>query len=400
MSKILYPQMSQEQKQSFFNQLKEFCANTLPRLDADLPRAELNTVFESGLALLESVPAARPFVRDARMVNDYKRYISGMRRFLDSALSDITADLGAAAAAPSFTPHVGRPTREEAAARAAAAAAEAEKKENEQTLFGRRADMGAPAPSAFISGAPENLPHLDQLAFLLSPALREDVARVRDIRAAAAEASTRAKQMAEDGRPEEEVAPLAKEAAEKTEQYENIYAQVDNELAVVYVRLKEDKTFIDGIVQQGMKPDELRTILRPYWDKIGAEQDAFKAKVIADIDANDPAQAEARAKAAAQKEVIDKLTRYITRKDKDNTDTRIKGLEERMAQLRPLISEKEAAELDAIIAECKADNARLNAAKQEEKEKKAADKKAAKEAAKADAKKESKKETEKADTKA
>ena len=401
MSKILYPQMSQEQKQSFFNQLKEFCANTLPRLDAGLPRAELDPAFESGLALLESVPAARPFVRDARMVRDYKRYISGMRRFMDSTLNDVTADLGAAAAAaPSFTPHVGRPTREEAAARAAAAAAEAERKENEQTLFGRRADMGAPAPSAFISGAPENLPHLDQLAFLLSPALREDVARVRDIRAAAAEASTRAKQMAEDGRPEEEVAPLAKEATEKTEQYENIYAQVDNELAVVYVRLKEDKTFIDEIAKQGMKPDELRTILRPYWDKIGAEQDAFKAKVIADIDANDPAQAEARAKAAAQKEVIDKLTRYITRKDKDNTDTRIKGLEERMAQLRPLISEKEAAELDAIIAGCKADNARLNAAKQEEKEKKAADKKAAKEAAKADAKKESKKETEKADTKA
>ena len=399
MSKILYPQMSQEQKQSFFNQLKEFCANTLPRLDADLPRAELNTVFESGLALLESVPAARPFVRDARMVSDYKRYISGMRRFLDSALNDITADLGAAVAAPSFTPHVGRPTREEAAARAAAAAAEAERKENEQTLFGRRADIGAPAPSAFISGAPENLPHLDQLAFLLSPALREDVARVRDIRAAAAEASTRAKQMAEDGRPEEEVAPLAKEAAEKTEQYENIYAQVDNELAVVYVRLKEDKTFIDGIVQQGMKPDELRTILRPYWDKIGAEQDAFKAKVIADIDANDPAQAEARAKAAEQKEKIDSLTRYITRKDKPNTDTRIKGLDARMAELRPLISEAEAAELDAIIAECKADNARLNAAKQEEKEKKAADKKAAKEAAKADAKKEAKKETKKADTK-
>ena len=95
-------------------------------------------------------------------------------------------------------------------------------------------------------------------------------------------------------------------------------------------------------------------------------------------------------------EEIDKLTRYITRKDKDNTDTRIKGLEERMAQLRPLISEKEAAELDAIIAECKADNARLNAAKQEEKEKKAAEKKAAKEAAKAEAKKE----TKKADTKA
>lgn len=390
MSKILYPQMSQEQKQSFFNQLKEFCANTLPRLDADLPRAELNTVFESGLALLESVPAARPFVRDARMVNDYKRYISGMRRFLDSALNDITADLGAAATAPSFTPHVGRPTREEAAARAAAAAAEAERKENEQTLFGRRADMGAPAPSAFISGAPENLPHLDQLAFLLSPALREDVARVRDIRAAAAEASTRAKQMAEDGRPEEEVAPLAKEASEKTEQYENIYAQVDNELAVVYVRLKEDKTFIDEIVQQGMKPDELRTILRPYWDKIGAEQDAFKAKVIADIDANDPAQAEARAKAAAQKEEIDKLTRYITRKDKDNTDTRIKGLEERMAQLRPLISEKEAADLDAIIAECKADNQRLNAAKEAEKEKKLAEKKAAKAAAKEAAKEQKK----------
>lgn len=399
MSKILYPQMSQEQKQSFFNQLKDFCANTLPRLDAGLPRAELDPAFESGLALLESVPAARPFVRDARMVRDYKRYISGMRRFMDSTLNDVTADLGAAAA-PSFTPHVGRPTREEAAARAAAAAAEAERKENEQTLFGRRADMGAPAPSAFISGAPENLPHLDQLAFLLSPALREDVARVRDIRAAAAEASTRAKQMAEDGRPEEEVASLAKEAAEKTEQYENIYAQVDNELAVVYVRLKEDKTFIDEISKQGMKPDELRTILRPYWDKIGAEQDAFKAKVIADIDANDPAQAEARAKAAEQKEKIDSLTRYITRKDKPNTDTRIKGLDARMAELRPLISEAEAAELDAIIAECKADNARLNAVKQEEKEKKAADKKAAKEAAKASTKKESEKETEKADTKA
>ena len=61
-----------------------------------------------------------------------------------------------------------------------------------------------------------------------------------------------------------------------------------------------------------------------------------------------------------------------------------------MAQLRPLISEKEAAELDAIIAECKADNQRLNAAKEAEKEKKLAEKKAAKAAAKEAAKEQKK----------
>ena len=135
--------------------------------------------------------------------------------------------------------------------------------------------------------------HLDQLKWLMSDNLKEAVDTIRELRNAAAEAATTAKTLSMEKASEDRIAVYAKEAAEKTEAYERIYEQVDNEMARVYVRLKEDSTYIEEMKNKGTDPDALRTALRPYWDKV-ENKEVFKQQVIEDIKANDPEQAKKR----------------------------------------------------------------------------------------------------------
>ena len=174
---------------------------------------------------------------------------------------------------------------------------------------------------------------LDEIKWLLSPALQEAVETVRDLRnqeSVNAESvnATSAKLLAEQGKPESEVAVFAEQAIECKKLYENIYEHVDSELAHVYVRLKEDTTYIAKIQAAKADPQEWRTKLRVYWDKFDDQQKAIiKQQVIDDIKRNDPEQAKIREAEKKKKKEIADLIKYLTRKDKLNTPRRVKTME-------------------------------------------------------------------------
>ena len=153
---------------------------------------------------------------------------------------------------------------------------------------------------------------------------------------------------------------------------------VDNELAVVYVRLKEDTAFRASIEAQKVDPQQLRTTLRPYWDKV-EDKDAFKAKVIEDIKANDPEQKALREAEEKKKEQVDAIVKYLMRKDKPNTPKRIETMTQRYQALVELIGEEEAKPYLAVLNAAKEDcEKNVVPAAEAQKAEKAAAKKAAK----------------------
>jgi hypothetical protein len=166
---------------------------------------------------------------------------------------------------------------------------------------------------------------------------------VRDLRQKEADCAATAKAMAMAGHPEEEVAPYSEDAVTYKQQYESIYEHVDSELAHVYVRLKEDTTYIAKIQAAKADPQEWRSKLRVYWDKFDDQQKAtIKQQVIDDIKRNDPEQAKIREAEEKKKKEIADLIKYLTRKDKLNTPRRVKTMEERYQQLVELAGEEEA----------------------------------------------------------
>ena len=222
-------------------------------------------------------------------------------------------------------PHVGRPTKDEQAARQLQAEKERqEQEEKEETLFGKKSDIPVveTPDTESVSGSMGGgtLLRLDEIKWLLSPALQEAVETVRDLRQKEADCAATAKAMALAGHPEEEVEPYSEDAVTYKQQYESIYEHVDSELAHVYVRLKEDTTYIAKIQAAKADPQEWRSKLRVYWDKFDDQQKAtIKQQVIDDIKRNDPEQAKIREAEEKKKKEIADLIKYLTRKDKLNT---------------------------------------------------------------------------------
>lgn len=364
MEQKLFAAMTAAERQSWLTYFQSWVSETLPSVEkATTITSSLRTAIELGLSLLAAFPFCRSFVNESLRFKDYLYRLRLLRKYTDKVTEEVQkvmqtkVDLTDPAL---LVPHVGRPTKEEAAARALKAeqerlAAEAA----EQTLFGTRADIPTVTPAApnTVSGSVMGgaLLHLDQLKLLLSPALQEAVETIRDLRNSAAENATRAKQMALDGKVPEKIEPYAQAAARDTEAYEHIYERVDDELAMVYVRLKEDTAYIEAMKAKKIDPTELRTTLRPYWDKI-EDKDAYKAKVIEDIKANDPEQAAIREAEEKKRKQIADIIKYLSRKDKPNTPKRIETMKARFAELKTLVTPEEAAPyqliLDAAIQDC------------------------------------------------
>lgn len=345
-----FPEMSQQEQSAWLADFQTWYADALPSLETmTAVTADLRASAEKGLALLSSFRYCRSFVREALRFHDYAARKKLFRRYADRVMLDVQNQLGASVKVdltdPALLkPHRGRPSRAEAAARAIKR--EMERKaaeEKEQTLFGKRADIPKeePAAPATVSGSLYGgaMFHLDQLRWLMSPALAEAVETIRDLRAKAAEAATTAKTLAQAGKPEADVKPYTEAAIQYTEDYERIYEQVDNEMATVYVRLKEDTAFIETIKAKKVDPYTLRSNLRPYWDK-QSNKDAFRASVIEDIKRNDPAQAAIREAEEKKHKAVADIIKYLTRRDKQNTPTRIATMTARYAELEKLIGDE------------------------------------------------------------
>lgn len=342
--------MTAAQRAAWTQAYREFVSAQLPTIrNAKQSSKELVEMMNKGLDLLTAFPFTRSFVSETRSFNSHFRVRTTFIRYCDKVTKEVQGTFGETVDLTDkslLTPHVGRPTKDEAQARALAAErARHEREKNENTLFGKMGDI--PDDKTIVEGTVSgNMTggvgfHLDQLKWLMSDNLKEAVDTIRELRNAAAEAATTAKTLAMEKAPEDRIAVYAKEAAEKTEAYERIYEQVDNEMAKVYVRLKEDTTYIEEMKNKGTDPDALRTALRPYWDKV-ENKEVFKQQVIEDIKANDPEQAKKREAEEKKTKRKNEIIKYLTRKDKANTAKRAKGMRERYTELIALIGEEEA----------------------------------------------------------
>ena len=339
-----FSQMNEQERKDWLVDFQPWYATALPEIEkeSNIDREK----FEQGLNFINVFGYCHSFVKESLRFKDYRSRKRLLRRFADKVAQDAQKMIGADAVVDLTNPdllkkHVGRPTKEQALARKLKA--EQDRKEAEsktQTVFGPMSDIPTVTPvvPGTVSGSVQggSLLHLDQLKWLMSDALQEAVGTIRDLRAKAAEASTKAKQMAEDGIDAEKVKVYAQEAVQNTEAYERIYERVDTEMATVYVRLKEDTAYREEKEKQGVDIAALRTQLRPYFDK-QEDKETFKARIIEDIKAHDPKQAAAREKQEKIEAEARGIIKYLLRKDKPNTLHRVQEMKaryERLAELK------------------------------------------------------------------
>ncbi len=366
--------MSQAEQMGWLADFQKWYAVQMHEIEAKGVTAALKPEFEHGLHLLEPFSYCRAFVAESLRFKDYGARIRLLRRYADKVATEVQGMIGMMKTVDLndpdlLTPHVGRPTKEEAAARQLKA--EQERKlaeEKEQTLFGPKSDIptvdnGNDTESVSGSMGGGSLLRLDEIKWLLSPALQEAVETVRELRQKEAENATTAKALALAGKSEEEVAPYAEDAVKFKQQYENIYEHVDDELAHVYVRLKEDSTYIKKVQEAKADPSEWRTKLRVYFDKFDDNQKAvIKQQVLDYIKEHDPEQAKIREAEEKKKKAAADLIKYLTRKDKKNTPRRVKTMEERYQELVNLIGEEEAKVFYPVLEAARkdAENYKLN----------------------------------------
>lgn len=341
-----------------------------PAIGARVLTSDQREAFEQGLDLLSNVVKAKSFVKDSRRFRDYHRRVRQMVTYLQ------TLDTGSSSSA-SDKRRVGRPTKKEQAEYA-----ELQKKkameEARQSLFPNLKPDTTIQPLTYngIVANPNGesiaatMPNLMQIRPFLSPSLQEQVNTVRELRNEMASKAEQAKTMAEANEKaisqgkgaiytEEEVAAFATRATEiESELLPNIYTAVDREMGECYLRLSE-KTGDPEYIAYAKKaftiaPQTLRTQFKPFYEK-AQDRDPHFAEAIAEKIANDrPEVKAARDAAAKHKAEADALIKYIIRKDKPSTKTRVKGIKERIDQLRQkyadIVSEDELTGYEAILA--------------------------------------------------
>lgn len=244
-----------------------------------------------------------------------------------------------------------------------------------------------PSFAPTVEGLSQTRLHLDQLRFLLTPTLQERVDTVRELRTKASTNAETAKMMAEHGDAPGDVEPFARAAAEATEAYEQIYADVDTELATIYYRIKNDGDYRETFGTRYKVADFSAILkqLKPYYEKVQSPE--FDMRMQALIEQESPEYVARMKREAEKKEEVEGILRYLKRKDKDATDKRLAGAREKWARLVELIGQEEADDYAPLMAYIEEENRKYREAKAARQAEKEAAKKAAKKSKKQESKK-------------
>ena len=352
--------------------LQEIISILKPAIGARMLTQEQKDAYEQGLSLLEGASNARSFIENSRKFKDYHRRTRQMIAYLNS-YSNSQAN---AASSATDKRRVGRPTKQEQAEYA-----ELQKKkameEAKQSLFPSLKPDTTLQPLTYngIVANPNGesiaatMPNLMQLRPFLSTVLQEDVNHVRDLRSEMASKAEQAKTMAEANEKaisqgksaiytEDEIAALATRAVEiESDILPEIFKAVDREMGECYLRLSEktgDPEYIAYVKKTfTVDPQTLRTQFKPFYEKAQSRDPRFAEQVAEKIANDRPEVKAARDAAAKHKAEADALIKYITRKDKPSTKTRVKGIKERVDKLRneysDVVTEDELKGYEAIL---------------------------------------------------
>ena len=340
--------LTPDEQQQWVDQFSEFLKKQWPELEVicNTPNVKLTIDSQKQLAelmqLLVVWPFAEKFCAEGLKYGDYASRAYRLPRYV----SMVQKELGMTEIP---TARRGRPASAETIAKREAAA-KADKQQ--QKLF---EPEKTPAPTPAAPSIPDTSHgerlHLDQLKWLMSPELAEDVDKIRALRTAAASAAERAKTMSDLKAAPASIEPYTKEAAEATEAYQAIYERVDRELATVHYRLKNDGDYLKKFRERFKKDDvtDVVKLLTPYWQKM--QQDAeFLVSVKQIIEQESPEfVAKQKAEAEKKKEVQD-ILRYLKRKDKaQKPETAI----EKFKRLEQLIGKKAAQDYKPLLDKIK-----------------------------------------------
>lgn len=352
--------------------LQEIINILKPAIGARMLTQEQKDAYEQGLSLLEGASNARSFIENSRKFKDYHRRTRQMIAYLNS----YSSSQANAASSATDKRRVGRPTKQEQLEYAELQKQKA-MEEAKQSLFPSLKPDTTLQPLTYngIVANPNGesiaatMPNLMQLRPFLSTALQEDVNHVRDLRSEMASKAEQAKTMAEANEKansqgksaiytEAEIAELATRAVEiESDILPEIFKAVDREMGECYLRLSE-KTGDPEYIAYAKKaftidPQTLRTQFKPFYEKALARDPLFAEQVAEKIANDRPEVKAARDAAAKHKAEADARIKYILRKDKLSTQTRVKGIKERIDQLRQdysdIVTEEELSGYEAIL---------------------------------------------------
>ena len=331
--------MTIEEKQEYVISLRNYASESIPQL-----KAEFSTeLFKKGLELLTAYPKTTSFIEERALFRDYRNQLPSLLRWVEALIheSENILRLQSAQKPDLLTPHRGRPTLEEQKARAEAEAKQAEKMAKiAPTLPIEEKKDDLPAESILdIIALSGSLPTLRQIAWLMPSGIVARIDNLRALRDAFADCSEQAKRYGETG-DENRAANAAEEAQRHLLSIKGLYADVDRELAMIHIRLKEDDNYRKQREESWKKIDEVIAFTKPYFKKLTDDDPSFLAHARSVIQTSSPEAIAERERQAEIKKEADSIIKYIMRRDKPNTQKRIATMQDRVKRLRELIGDE------------------------------------------------------------
>lgn len=326
--------MSHEEKLSYIAALRNYSNDQIPKLQSDFS----TEVFKQGLDLLSAYSRTKAFLEERAMFRDYHVQVPSLIRWIEALIreSESFVRRNAPQPDPFLTPHVGRPTTEEKKARENARAKQQEKMAQ---IAPKVIEVQEPTTVLDVVALSGTLPTLRQIAWLMPQGIATRIDSLRDDRTAFADYSEQAKRLGAEGK-ETEAAEAAREAQKLLVQIKGLYADVDYELAVIHIRLKDDPNYRKEKEEQWKKIDEIISFTKPYYAKVSEETPTFVGEMQRIIAENSPEAIAERERKAEEKREADAIIKYLMRTDKPNTLKRIATMQERVKRLREIIGDE------------------------------------------------------------
>ena len=326
--------MSHEEKLSYIASLRTYAHDCIPKLQSEFS----TEVFKQGLELISAYSRTSSFLEERAIFHDYRVQVPSLVRWIETLIreSEQYVQHHAPQPDPFLTPHVGRPSNEE-------------KKAREQARHEQQKKMEAIAPKAIENPEPSSvldvvalsgtLPTLRQIAWLMPQGIATRIDSLREDRTAFADYSEQAKRFGAEGK-EKEAADAAQEAQKRLAQIKTLYSDVDYELAVIHIRLKEDPNYRKEHEDKWKKIDEIISFTKPYYNKVSEDIPTFVGEMRRVIAENSPEAIAEREREAELKREADAIIKYLMRTDKPNTLKRIATMQERVKRLREIIGDE------------------------------------------------------------
>lgn len=290
--------------------------------------------MEDGLRLISAFGYCRDFIDKSLLFRDFARRIERMNFYVEKIKKEVaagrfvkTATGDTIAEVPPVQPRRrGRPTKAETEARKSAEAP-APVEQQPQAVSVPQSDFAA---ALALSNGEARL-HLDQLAWLMSDGLKLRIKEVAGLRAVAAKEAEQAKALADNGVPQAIIEPHSRAAVEAKDKYLAIYAEVDKELGELYSFLYIGGEHIPAwekrCTDRGITLDQLRAILKPYWEKEGCPTVQLESVTES---LSDETEEEKKSRQAR----LHSIRTYFMRKDTKLTLKRIDKMKDLIAEVR------------------------------------------------------------------